>query len=172
VGSADGEFEAFMAARYASLVRAARVLATEPAQAEDLVQTALTRTFSHWSTLRTTAAAEAYTHTTMARLAIRGRRRAWWRERASERLPEEPGTDEFTSYDDADEARRALASLPSDQRAVLVLRYYAQLSEAEIAWALRCPVGTVKSRASRALVALRESGLIGSTTDLLEARDD
>jgi RNA polymerase sigma factor (sigma-70 family) len=56
--------------------------------------------------------------------------------------------------------RRALASLPANQRAVLVLRFFGDLSEAEIAEILRCPVGTVKSRANRALAALRVHGLL------------
>ncbi len=64
--------------------------------------------------------------------------------------------------------RRALARLPVEQRVVLVLRFYAQLSEAEIAETLGCAPGTVKSRASRAVAALRAGGLL---SDVVEAPD-
>jgi RNA polymerase sigma-70 factor (sigma-E family) len=173
VGTADREFEAFVATRYASLVRAGRLVASDPSQAEDLVQAALIRTFTHWPSLRSPAAAESYTHTTLVRLAIRGGRRRWRAERATERLPEpNAAPDEYAAHDDTDAVRRALATLPADQRAVLVLRFYVQLSEAETAAALKCPVGTVKSRASRALATLRDSGLLEASTSILEATDD
>jgi RNA polymerase sigma-70 factor (sigma-E family) len=172
MGGDHSEFEAFVATRYTPLVRAARLVADDPSQAEDLVQTALIRTFTHWSSLHSPVAAEAYTHTTLVRLALRAGRRRWRGERPSETLPEPSARDEYADRDDADAVRRALTRLPADQRAVLVLRYYAQLSEAEIAAALKCPVGTVKSRANRALAALRESGLLDPATSILEATDD
>lgn len=172
MGTDDGEFAVFVAARYHRMLRAARIVASDPAQAEDLLQSALIRTFTHWSSLRDPIAAESYTHTTLVRLAIRGQRRRWRGELPTATLPETPARDEFAHRDDADAVRRALARLPIDQRAVLVLRYYGQLTEAEIATALRCPGGTVKSRANHALAALRESGLLAMDDHLTEVADE
>jgi RNA polymerase sigma-70 factor (sigma-E family) len=173
VGSGDSQFEAFVASRYGALVRAARLVAPDPSQAEDLVQSALIRTFTRWSSLRDPAAAQAYTHTTMVRLALRGQRRRWRGERPTAVLPEQvAGPDDYAMHDNADVVRRALATIPIEQRAVLVLRYYVQLTEVETAEALKCKVGTVKSRANRALAALREGGLLDAGTALSEATDD
>jgi RNA polymerase sigma-70 factor (sigma-E family) len=172
VGAADIQFEAFVASRYGALVRAARLVAPDPSQAEDLVQSALIRTYTRWSSLRDPVAAQSYTHTTLVRLALRGKRRRWWGERPTANLPERAATDEYAASDDADELRRALATIPAEQRAVLMLRYYLQLSEAETAAALKCKVGTVKSRANRALAALRDSGLIDTGTLMPEATND
>lgn len=172
VGAADSQFEAFVASRYGSLVRAARLVAPDPSQAEDLVQSALIRTYTKWSSLRDPVAAQAYTHTTLVRLALRGRRRRWRGERPTEIVPERASPDEYAITDDADVLRRALATIPAEQRAVLVLRYYLQFSEAETAATLKCKVGTVKSRANRALAGLRNSGLLDAETAVSEATDD
>jgi RNA polymerase sigma-70 factor (sigma-E family) len=172
VGDAAGEFEAFVSARYPSLVRAASLVALDRSVAEDLVQAALIRTYLHWPLLRTPAAAESYTQTTFVRLALRSRRRRWLGERPTSPLPERPAADQFAASDDADMVRRALAQLLPEQRAVLVLRYYLQWSEAEIASALDCSPGTVKSRASRALAALRDGGLLTASVPNLEGSDE
>lgn len=161
-----------MASRYGPLLRAARLLVLDNGLAEDLLQSALIKTYTHWSSLRTPAAAETYTHTVMTRLALRNRRRRWIGERPTHPLPERAGPDEYARSDDVIAVRRALASLAPDQRAVLVLRYYAQLGEAETAAALGCAVGTVKSRANRALAVLRDSGLVSLSPDVLEAPHD
>lgn len=161
-----------MAARYGPLLRAARLLALDRSLAEDLVQAALARTFAHWRSLRDPAAAEAYTHTTMVRLAIRDRKRKWTGERPTGQLPEPPAADEYAARDTALSVRTALATLPIELRAVLVLRYYVELSEAEVAHVMNCPVGTVKSRANRALSALRDSGLLTASAEALEATNE
>jgi RNA polymerase sigma-70 factor (sigma-E family) len=172
VGTADADFESFMASRYGPMLRAARLLVLDQSQAEDLLQSALIRTYTHWSSLATPSAGEAYTHTTMARLALRGRRRKWTSERPTDPIPERPAPDVYRQRDDVDAVRRALASLPIEQRAVLVLRYYVQFSEPETAAALNCALGTVKSRASRALEALRSGGLLEISPQALEATND
>lgn len=172
MGTAGFDFEAFMASRYAPLLRAARLLVLDNGVAEDLLQSALIKTYTHWSSLHTPAAAETYTHTTMTRLAIRGRRRKWARERPTHPLPERAGPDESARSDAAVVVRRALGQLAIDQRAVLVLRYYVQLTEAETAEALGCAIGTVKSRANRALAALRDSGLVSLSPDGMEVPRD
>jgi len=156
------EFEAFMAAGYPALVRTAVLLLGGAGQAEDLVQSALLRTYLRWDSLHSPANAEAYTRTVMARLAIRWGRRRWRGEQPMAALDVVAVDDDRDLVDDADEASRCLERLPAAQRAVLVLRYYEQLSEAEVARVLRCRPGTVKSRSARALAALRSVGALAS----------
>ncbi|WP_079408523.1 SigE family RNA polymerase sigma factor [Streptomyces sp. 3211] len=156
----DEAFTAFMAARYSSLLRTARLLTASGPQAEDLAQEALLRTYRAWHRIGRLEAAEAYTRTTMVRLLVKDRRRKWHGEVPAEQLPEVsfPGHEDQTATGIA--VRQVLQTLPPAQRAVLVLRYYHQLSEEEIAGALGCSRGTVKSRAARALTALRDGGVL------------
>jgi RNA polymerase sigma-70 factor (sigma-E family) len=155
-------FAEFVAARYGALVRSGYLLVGDRGLAEDLVQSALYRTFVAWGRLRAEQAAESYTRVTMVRLAGRWSRRRWRGE-----ISEPDGFDESrVEVDRAGDVgvgidvRRALAGLPWSQRAVLVLRYFDDLSEAQTAQVLGCSVGTVKSRASRGLAALRTAGLV------------
>ena len=152
------EFEAFVAARYPSLLRAAFVLTADRQLAEDLVQSALLRCYPAWSSGGPDHP-EAYVRTAMVRLAVRDRRRRWRAEVPVGQLPETL-VDQVVALDTAALVRAALASLSVDHRAVVVLRHLAGLSEAETARVLRVSVGTVKSRNSRALQALRGSGLL------------
>jgi RNA polymerase sigma-70 factor (sigma-E family) len=167
------EFDRFVAGRYASLVRSAFLLIGDRGEAEDLVQSALYRTFRSWHRLTAAEAAEAYTRTTMLRLALRWRRRRWRGEIPTDQVPEEAGrAGGSVSGVDAVDVGRALDSLPIQQRAVLVLRYFDDLSEAQTAAALGCSVGTVKSRASRAIAALRAGQRLDppGASDTTEAR--
>jgi RNA polymerase sigma-70 factor (sigma-E family) len=162
-GEPEREFSEFMARRHRDLVRSAFVLIGDRQRAEDLVQTALFRTFTAWSRLRSVDTAESYARTTMVRLALRWRARRWTSEIATGDVPESP-----LSADDDDavmgvDVWRALRTLAVEQRAVLVLRYLEDLSEAETAAVLHCSIGTVKSRASRALDVLRSCGLLDDT---------
>ncbi|MFE5912786.1 SigE family RNA polymerase sigma factor [Streptomyces wedmorensis] len=156
----DEAFTAFMSARYPSLLRTARLLAGGGPRAEDLVQETLLRTYRAWHRIGRLEAAEAYARTTMVRLLVKDRRRRWHTEMPAEQLPEValPGHEDQTATGVA--VRNVLQTLPPAQRAVLVLRYYHQLSEGEIAGVLGCSPGTVKSRAARALAALRNGGLL------------
>lgn len=158
--SEDEAFRQFVAARYPSLVGTAYLLTGDRGHAEDLVQTSLLRTYGAWRRLADPANAEAYTRTVMVRLATRWGARRWRGERPAERLPETASMDHAAAVDLAEAVRAALLALPVQQRAVLVLRFYEQRSEAEIAEVLGCQVGTVKSRASRGLAALRTAGLL------------
>ncbi|MCF1594167.1 SigE family RNA polymerase sigma factor [Streptomyces muensis] len=155
----DEAFTAFMAARYGSLLRTATLLTggVRP-RAEDLAQEALLRTYRAWHRIGRLEAAEAYTRTTMVRLLVKDRRRRWNSEVPAEDLPElpEPGHEEEVAT--AVAVRELLRTIPPAQRAVLVLRFYHQLTEREIADVLGCSPGTVKSRAARALAALRAEG--------------
>jgi RNA polymerase sigma-70 factor (sigma-E family) len=157
VVGAEEEFHNFATKSGSALARTAYLLTGDRADAEDLVQSALARTWGAWSRLEDVANAEAYTRTVLTRLAQRG-----WRRRARARVvvPEMATSDLGADVVRAEAVRVALQSLPRDQRAVLVLRYFEQRSEAEIAVLLGCSPGTVKSRASRALARLRSSGLL------------
>ncbi|MDV5142864.1 SigE family RNA polymerase sigma factor [Streptomyces sp. SBC-4] len=160
----DAAFTAFMEARYHSILRTARLLTGGGPQAEDLAQETLMRTYRAWNRIGRLEAAEAYARTTMVRLLVKGRRRKWHAEVPAEHLPESahPGHEDTSTTGVA--VRKVLQALPPAQRAVLVLRYFHQLSEEEIAGVLGCSRGTVKSRAARALAALREGGLLASVS--------
>lgn len=154
MSDSDG-FTVFVAARYDALVRTAFLFVGDRGHAEDLAQTALLRTYSHWGRLRSRDAAEAYTRKTMARLAGRWSRRRWRGELPSGDLLGHGAVDPLSASAATLDLYVALGELPWPQRAVLVLRYFEGLSEAETAAVLRCSQGTVKSRASRALATLR-----------------
>jgi RNA polymerase sigma-70 factor (sigma-E family) len=157
----DDEFADFVAARYRALVRTALGLTGDLGHAEDLTQSALIRTYLSWSRLRDPANAEAYARQTMVRLALRERQRRWRGEISSDQVPEPAALIPGTDHEDlALDVRRALAILPIDQRAVLVLRYLDDQSESQIAEALGISPGTVKSRAARGLACLRKAGLL------------
>jgi RNA polymerase sigma-70 factor (sigma-E family) len=160
----DAPFREFVAGRYPSLVRTAYLLTGDRGHAEDLVQTSLLRTYGAWRRLADPGNAEAYTRKVMVRLAGRWRARRWRGERPADRLPEVAAEDGAAAVDLADAVRSALLSLPVTQRSVLVLRFYEQRTEAEIADVLGCSVGTVKSRANRGLAALRTAGLLAEVT--------
>lgn len=158
----DDEFAAFVAARYRALVRTGLLLIGDSGHAEDLAQSALIRTYLAWGRLRDPANAEAYARRTLVRLALRARQRRWIGEIAAEQVPERgasmptgPGQDDLVL-----DVRRALAALPAGQRAVLVLRYLDDQSEAETARLLGISPGTVKSRTARGLASLRHAGLL------------
>lgn len=159
----DDEFADFVAARYRALLRTGLALAGDLGHAEDLTQSALIKTYLAWGRLREVASAESYARRTLVRLALRERQRRWHGEISAERLPE-PGPTEIVPaarQDDlAIDVRRALAALPAEQRAVLVLRYLDDQTEAETAHLLGISPGTVKSRASRGLASLRQAGLL------------
>jgi RNA polymerase sigma-70 factor, ECF subfamily len=156
------EFREYVAARSSALLRTAYLLTANRSDAEDLLQTALAKAYLAWPRVRSVDNPDAYVRRIMA-----NQRTSWWRrtrhvdEVGFEKAPEVGGRDEFADVDLHDALWQALATLPRRMRAVLVLRYYEQLSEAEIAAALGISEGTVKSQASRALARLRESaGLV------------
>jgi RNA polymerase sigma-70 factor (sigma-E family) len=149
----DESFEQFMAAALPGLLRFGHVLTGDRHRAEELVQSALVKTYRRWGSLRNDQPA-AYVRRAMANTYT-----SWWRSARREAVMPagfDAAARDATSYDERDAALRALATLPPRQRAVLVLRYYLDMSEAEIADALGCSTGTVKSSASRGLHSLRE----------------
>lgn len=157
------DFAEFARSRYSALVRSAFLLTGDRGTAEDVVQAALIKTFGAWSRLAAPQTAEAYTRTAMIRLAGRWRRRRWHGEIPSspQWMPTQPSdVTGVETHAAALDVRVAVAALPWKQRAVIVLRFFDDLSERDTAAALGCSVGTVKSRLSRALAALRGSGLL------------
>jgi RNA polymerase sigma-70 factor (sigma-E family) len=148
-------FEEFATAAWPGLLRYGHLLTGDRASAEDLVQTALLRTALRWGSIRSDDPT-AYVKTAMARLQVNRATRLLRRERVVDVVPERPAAgDAVAQVDERSAMWQALATLPRRQRAVLVLRYYEQLSEREIAEVLGVSPGTVKSTASKALASLR-----------------
>jgi RNA polymerase sigma-70 factor (sigma-E family) len=154
VAAVEDEVASFVAARRRALVRYGYLLAGETAAGEDLVQEALLRCLPSWSRLEPQGV-EAYVRKVMARLAWKSRRqRVQLDSPLSENDPNLADLAESSS-EQAD-LSRALAKLPPQQRVVLILRYWQDLDEVEIAEWLGCRQGTVKSRSSRAYAQLRK----------------
>ncbi len=155
-GRRDAEFTAYLEARQPSLLRTAYLLTGDRHQAEDVLQTSLAKLYLAWDKVNDRASVDAYVRRIMVNENNSLWRRAWKRkEHATEVLPESPHVD---AYDEGRSAAlwEVVTSLPPKARAVVVLRYYEQLSEAETADVLGISVGTVKSQCSRAIAALRE----------------
>lgn len=152
----DAEFEAYMQARQPSLLRTAYLLTGDRNAAEDLVQTALAKLYLSWDKVRDREVIDGYVRRILVNENNSLWRRAWKkREFSTDTLP-----DHQSVIDTPDDGQSAalwdfVQTLPRKQRAVVVLRYYEDLSEAETAEILGISVGTVKSQASRALAGLR-----------------
>jgi len=138
------------------LLRAATQLTSDRAEAEDLLQAALAKTYLAWDRIRDRAAVDGYVRRAMVNTQI-----SWWRRRKldvypTEQLPDRPIADDHTDQTEMRDAlRRALQRLPERQRLIVMLRYYEDMSEREIAQILGVSVGTVKSTVSRAITKLR-----------------
>jgi RNA polymerase sigma-70 factor (sigma-E family) len=154
---APGDFTDFVRASSGSLLHTAWLLTGDRHRAEDLVQTALIRTYGAWARVRRDDAL-AYARRVLVNLHTDWWRRRPWREQPAEVLPERAAAvDPVAQADQRYALVRALAALGRRERAVVVLRYYADLPEAEVAELLGISAGGVKSAASRALVKLRVS---------------
>jgi RNA polymerase sigma-70 factor (sigma-E family) len=137
-------------------LRTAYLLAGDWATAEDLLQTALTKTYLAWKRLGEIEAVEPYARRVLINTATSWWRRRWHGERPTEVLPERAVPDGHDARLERDAIWRHVQSLPVRQRAVLVLRFYEDMSEAQTAQLLGVSVGTVKSQCSRALSSLRQ----------------
>jgi RNA polymerase sigma-70 factor (sigma-E family) len=150
------DFECFVAEGAEGLLRTAYLIVGDLHEAEDLVQETLFKVARRWPKVSRMDHPVAYTRRILINLALRGgpkrlRRRA----ELSERRLTEPAAP--APLDRHHELHAALAALPPRQRAVLVLRYFLDLSEAEVAAALQCSLGTVKSTAARGLARLEQT---------------
>jgi RNA polymerase sigma-70 factor (sigma-E family) len=159
----DEEFAEFARARQQRMYRQAYLLCGEPEHARDVVQTVLLKLYRAWPRVSQATYIDAYCHKTLVRTYLDGQRRRR-RERELHRLPEPPRSD--GSAELRVTLLAALAELPARARAVVVLRYWEDLSIEQTAEALGCSVGTVKAQSSRALATLRDR--LGSFTVLNE----
>jgi len=149
-------FREYVSTRSRALLRTAYLLTGNVADAEDLVQAALAKTYLAWDRIEDRGAIDGY-----VRRAIVNTHISWWRRRRVEEYP----TDEIPDQAIADHAgnsdlqesmRRAVDRLPQRMRAAVMLRYYEDMTEAEVAEALGVSLGTVKSTVSRAMAKLRD----------------
>jgi RNA polymerase sigma-70 factor (sigma-E family) len=147
-------FAEFVRQRSHRLLRMAYLLTRDWAYAEDLLQNALVRAWSAWS--RIEADPEPYVRRVLINSYF-----SWWRRRWRHaehpvaRLPDRPAADETALADERQRVWVAMGRLPRRQRAVLVLRYFEDMTETQVAGVLGISVGTVKSQANRALAKLR-----------------
>ena len=164
---AEGEgFAQFVEARQRALQRTAWLLTGDWATAEDLVQTALARSWPRWERIRRRDDPEISVRRAMVNSWASWRRRRWWGEQAAGTIPDSQAVGDLA----AEVAVRvtvqgALRSLPARQRAVLVLRVFDDLSEAQVAQVLDCAVGTVKATLARAVARLREDPRLAGLMD-------
>jgi len=165
VAASDMPFEEFVAAASSRLFTLALlVCGHHRAEAEDLLQSVLERAYRRWGRICRDGDPERY----VRRMLVNASVDRWRRLRRRPELPvmapdagqvvaEQPAADQYRIVADRDQLLRALAALPVRQRAVIVLRYLEDLSEAQTSAVLGCSEGTVKSQASRALAKLREA---------------
>jgi RNA polymerase sigma-70 factor (sigma-E family) len=161
VSSREIDFHEFVTTRGRSLLHSAYVLTGNLADAEDLVQSALAKTYQAWDRIEDRKALDGYVRRAMVNTHI-----SWWRRRKvdeypTDDIPDQPVADSSVSSEQHDALRRAIDRLPHRMRAAVVLRYFEDMSEAEVADVLGVSQGTVKSTVSRAVAKLR------SDTDLL-----
>ena len=165
----DEEFDAFMRGRWPAMVRLGYALSGDAGHAEDLAQAAFARAYASWGRVRRAGDPDAY----VSRIVINEHRSRFRKHRVAEELrgdladpADRPPQGGPQGPEERQELLDALRALGPRQRAVVVLRYWLDLSEAETAAALNCSVGTVKSQASRALATLRKSAAAaGGTRD-------
>ena len=157
----DANFDEFVAARSRSLLRTAYLLTHDHALAEDLLQTALAKAWFSWKRIQ--GEPEPYVRKILVNTYATWWRRKWKAEQPTEELPESAPPE---SPAEPTDLWTAMERLPRRMRAVVVLRYFEDLTEAQTADALGCSVGTVKSQASKALAKLRIDPALTQEGDL------
>lgn len=154
-------FREYVTMRGRSLLRTAYLLTGNQADAEDLVQSALAKTYQAWHRIEDMGALDGYVRRAMVNTHI-----SWWRRRKLEEfptdeLPDQVVADHSGDSDLAEALRQAIDRLPERMRATVLLRFYQDMTEAEVADALGISLGTVKSTVSRAMAKLRiDAGLL------------
>jgi RNA polymerase sigma-70 factor (sigma-E family) len=151
----DRDFREFVRERSRTMLRAAYLLTGNRADAEDLVQSVLAKTYLAWDRIEDRAALDGYVRRAMVNTHI-----SWWRRRRVEEFPTDEVPDQAVADQSADSdmqepLRRAIARLPQRMRDAVMLRYYEDMTEAEVAEVLGVSLGTVKSTVSRAVAKLR-----------------
>jgi RNA polymerase sigma-70 factor (sigma-E family) len=154
VGAGDGTgFEDFVSREQAALLRLAVLLAGDRGHAEDLVQTALLKTYRHWGRITRSGDPTAYVRRVLVTTHTSWRRRLSTTEQVVEAFPD--AADPVPPREDDEELRSALRALPARMRTAVVLRYYADLSEQQAAEAMGCSASTVNTQTARGLARLR-----------------
>jgi RNA polymerase sigma-70 factor (sigma-E family) len=149
------DFEAFAAARWNRLVRTAQLLTGDHHEAEDLVQLTLAKIYPNWNRVRRLDSPDAYLHRALVNNSMSRHRLRRARQLLMPWVPERAQAADTVQVEQRSLLTQALAELPPKQRAVVVLRYWADLGEQQVADAMGCSVGNVKSQASRGLAKLR-----------------
>ncbi len=152
--SGPTDFEKFASTQYAALLRTAYLLTQNRSSAEDLVQATLAKCWLSWSRIQGDDPLP-YVRRTLINTYTSWWRRKWNSEYPTEELPEVVDHGGHSGVETGTDLARALARLPKRMRAVIVLRFYEDLTETEAARLLNCSVGTIKSQTSRALTKLR-----------------
>lgn len=160
----EEDFLAFITVHGHALRGLAHLLAGNEHDAADLYQETLIKMYGSWNRIRESGAVLGYARTVMSRHYISAQRRPWVKRAILATPPERPTTARSTHDVDAfDTMRTALGTLSGQQRAVIVLRFYCDLTEADIAQHLQCSAGTVKTHTARALTRLRADTTLAST---------
>ena len=160
----SADFDAFVRARLPALLRFGRALTGSDEAGADLVQDALERTLVQWSRLEQRDSPDAYVRRVMVNRNI-----SVWRKLRRERLTDVMPDSGTVDHHHDDELWAALRQLPARQRTVVTLRYFEDMTEAQVAELMGCTVGTVKSQHSKALAKLRER--VGSYSDRVLSAD-
>lgn len=151
----DDGFTAFVVEVERPLLRTAYLLTGDHGHAEDLVQTALVKAHRHWPRVRDADSPLAYVRRVLVTTHVSWRRRMSTSEQVIETVPDRPGEDLQERQATTDLVRAALRELSPKARAVVVLRYFEDLTEAETARVLGCSTSTVSTHAARGLATLR-----------------
>lgn len=152
----NSAFNRLLRDRSTAMLRTAFLFTGDHYLAEDLLQSALTKTYLRWGSLREEGAGEAYVRKVMASIYTRWYRRKWNSEYPTEDLPERGTLDPYPASDDRVVVSQLLGALSRRQRAVVVLRFYEDMSEKDVAETLGMSVGTVKSTTAAAAAKLRK----------------
>lgn len=180
----EAQFAVYVTARRDRVRRTAYLICGDWHKADDLAQIAFVKLYGAWQRIRDYGALDAYVRSCLMRAAVDESRRPWRRERPAEVLPERAGgaatepvgghaaPDFAALVVDRELMRAALRHLPDGQRAMVVLRYYEGLSVAEVAAAMDCSEGNVKSQTSRGLAALRAALVRSGSVEQAKAGGD
>jgi RNA polymerase sigma-70 factor (sigma-E family) len=153
-------FATFVRTHTSGLLRTAYLLTGSAAAAEDLVQDTFVHLYPKWHRVEAAEAPVAYVRRSMTNGFLNQKRRASSRDLTTDSVPDRIADyDAYAQLIDRDQVQVLLAQLPARQRAALVLRYFSDLPDDEIAASLECRVGTVRSLISRGLATLRAQGL-------------
>jgi RNA polymerase sigma-70 factor (sigma-E family) len=166
----DLSFPDFVVRQQQPLLRLAFLLAGDRGHAEDLVQTALMKTYRHWDRITRRGEPSAYVRRALVTTHTSWRRRAWHREQPTGRLPDVEAAQPADLLDGDDVLHRALAALPPRMRATVVLRYYEDLSEQQTAQLMGCSESTVNTQAARGLARLRGALSTAASHDRQDSR--